>query len=313
MAKLSHLAKVAWTGFNDMAPALQRAFNDSPNDDQLSQVFGERPRTTILALSAASILGGFLFQTFTPPFSGKDFIDWPAVAVSSVFAFLFRRYLFDGKTAKPDDFPWLAASVIPAIVVLVVIGLVTNVINQTVEPIEDGPFWISIGYVAELLARSCSVAAALTIALAALSFSRDWVAALIELGVNLVIFLAVLWFMAFMMFEVEIMDRIISAIMDGVFGIQFPGWVGDFIDQMTYAFLLLSFYFSIVGATWIVCREQFPTLLESGEVNVLKSVKQLIDPPSQKQLKKDAEKAEKKAAKAAAKKAKQEKRSGKSS
>ncbi|MEN7343396.1 MAG: hypothetical protein AAAFM81_10655 [Pseudomonadota bacterium] len=304
MAKIRHLAKVAMNGFTDMAPALRRAFNDSPDDDQLSQVFGQKPRTAILLISAACIAGGYLFVNVTPEFGIKDLINWPAAFTGVVFAILFRRYLFHSGTATTKDFDWLAASIIPATIALVLLGIITNIINGVVEPVEDGPFYTIIGYPAELLARSCSVAAAITIAVAALTYSRNWVAAAIELGVNMIVFVAVLWFMAFMMFEVEIMDRILSALFESILGITFPSWLGDFADQITYAALLLAFYFSVIGATWMVCRQEFATLLETGEVEIIKAVKKLMDPPTEKQLQKQADKEAKKAAKAEAKAAK---------
>ncbi|MFK8053940.1 MAG: hypothetical protein AB8F65_13320 [Woeseiaceae bacterium] len=304
MAKMSHLINVARQGYADMYPALQRAFNDSPADDQLRRVFGIKPRSTVLLLSLVCIVIGFIVERQVPEFTGEEYINWPAAAVALVFALLFRRYLFSTQHAKPDDFPWLAATLIPATATLVLISIGLNYRRGVVDVIDDGPFFMGIGYVAELLARSCSVAAAITIAVAALSYSRNWVSALIDLAVHLFLFLLALQITAFIMLDVGIMDRILSAIIEGIFNYRFPEWVGDFADQVTYAGLLLVFYFSVIGATWTVCRQQFSTLLETGEISIIKSIKEVIDPPSEKSLRKREQKAESKQRKAEQKAAK---------
>lgn len=304
MAKMNHLINVAWQGYTDMLPALQRAFNDSPDDDQLRRIFGEKPRTTVLLVSLACIVGGFFAERWVPEFTGESYINWPAASVGIVFALLFRRYLFGTTYARPDDFSWMAATLIPATIGLVVIAFALNIKNGTVSAVEGGPIWTLVGYLAELVATSCSVAAAVTISVAALSYSRNWISALADLAVHLFLFLLALGITTFVMLEIGIMDRILSAVIYAVFKYRFPSWVGDFADQITYAGLLLTFYFSVIGATWTVCRQTFGTLLKTGEVNIIKSIKRVIDPPSEKAEKKQAEKDAKKADKAAKKAAK---------
>lgn len=287
-----------------MAPALRQVFNDSPDDDQLSKVFGQRPRLTVLTLSIGCIAAGLAIEALLPEFGFKAIVNWPALVVGGVFALLFRRYLFSDSHAKEADFPWLAASLIPAGFMLVVITAVTLLSDGEVGFVEDAPLWTTIGMPAELLARSSGVAAALAIAVAALSYSRRWLNALLELAVNLALFLLVLAIARFVMIDIGIVDILLSTFFRVVFHITFPSWVGDVADQISYASLLLAFYFAVIGATWTACRQQFSELLASGEVNVLASIKTLIDPPSEKKLEKQRRKAAKKAARIARKKSK---------
>ena len=72
--------------------------------------------------------------------------------------------------------------------------------------------------------------------------------------------------------------------------------------------ILFVLYFAIIGATWTVCRESFPTLLAEGEVDIIETVRRLVDPEIERREEKKAEKARKKADKARRKAAKRRER-----
>ena len=114
MYNLKHLTKIARQGLSDLLPAVRQAFNADPTDDRLDQVYGPRPRRAILGLSIGGIVTGELFQWLTPDFQLKDQVNWSAVVVGVLFATVIRRYLFGTRKAEVNDFPWLAASMVPA-------------------------------------------------------------------------------------------------------------------------------------------------------------------------------------------------------
>ncbi|MEM7611969.1 MAG: hypothetical protein AAF270_09840 [Pseudomonadota bacterium] len=283
------LLSIAQQGFADMLPALRQAFNNRRDDDRLPLLFGHYPRSTVLGLTILGVLLGPLASMVSPNHWVHDHVNWSAVIISITFALYFRRYLFRSGKAEADDFTWLAASLIPAATLLVMISVVGQVSSGDVELVQGGPFWTGIGAVLVVSAKAIAVATALTVSVAALCFTRNWPKALLDLALMLFVLEMIMAFMLFMMLEIGITDRILSAILEGVFGIRFADWVGDFADQLSYSGFVLAIYLGIIGATWTACRESFGELLKTGHVDVLKTIKRMIDPPKPKKEKKPKE------------------------
>ncbi|MEM7279042.1 MAG: hypothetical protein AAF385_13025 [Pseudomonadota bacterium] len=300
MYSFAHLLVLARRGFEDMLPALRRAFNDNPNDDQLNLVFGGYPRRKIVVLSVVGIvLGEFLMHGLSEPFL-TEHINWSAAILGVSFAIIIRRYLFHSENAKIDDFPWLAASLIPAAVLLFLVAFVGRIVRGEIPFINDGPGIIAIGGPLQAAADAAAVIAALSIAVATLCFSRNWINALVELAVQLLVFRIMVWVTVLVFIEIGIVGKVLAGVIEGVTGFRFPEWAADFADQLSYASLMLTVYGAVVGVTWIACRQSFPVLLETGEVNVLKTIQALAKPPKKpkKEKKKKMTRKEKRAAKA---------------
>lgn len=302
MSKRRHLMTIAGQGFADMGPALRSAFNNRSDDDELAWVYGPRPRAAVLALTIGALAAGVL-----PPYLAPDYViihkyvNWPAVFVSAAFAFVIRRYLFASGKAAEGDFAWLAASTIPAVAAVMLIAVVARFANGDYELLPGAPIWTAFGGVLVILAQAVGVVAGMTIALAALCYSRNWPHALAKLAGQLFALKLLMAIMFFIMLEIGITERIVSAILDAAFGIRLPDWLGEFADQLTYTAVSVAIYLAIIGATWTVCRRSFGRLLESGEVDIIDTVKDMVDPDG------EAKRA-KKARKAARKQAKKEKR-----
>ena len=285
MYNVRWLAHVARDGLDDLLPAVRQAFNDDPLDDRLSLVYGPRPRLRIVLLAIAGIALGIALPNFITAWSFREEINWPAVVVGIIHAALFRRYLFRSGQARADDFPWLAASLAPATVLLMLLAVASAVLGS-----ED----VGIGVVLVAITDALGVAAALAIAVAALCFSRDWVRALADLAVRLLVFRIMVWVTVLVMLEIGIVGPVVSGILRGMFNIDVPDWLPELFDQISYAGLMAVVYLAVIGATWTVCRDSFAELLASGHVNVVEAVAAMADDP-----KRAAKKAQKKARKAA--------------
>lgn len=263
-----------------MVPALRRAFNNSGEDDRLDRVFGPKPRAAIaLVIVAGIILGRGLESTFGPGLV-TDNLDLSAVLIGATYALLIRRYLFSSGQASSADFPWLAASLIPAAAALVLVAFVDNTASGKLETIPRAPLWTDFGAVADAVADSLAVAAGLTIAVAALCFSEHWGRALKDLAVQLLVFKILVFVMVLVMVEIGVVGPILATLLNVVLGIRVPGWVGDFADQMTYAALMTTIYFAVIGATWMVCRKTFAQLLETGDAEILQAIKAMSESPT---------------------------------
>ncbi|MEL6948934.1 MAG: hypothetical protein AAGM16_02245 [Pseudomonadota bacterium] len=297
MKRFRHLLQIARDGFDDMAPALRRAFNDDPLDDNLSQVFGARPRLRIIMLTLAAIVVGLVANRLVAEMGLPGLVNWPAAFVCIAFALAVRRYLFQSGAATHQDFVWLVAPIIPATALLVFLSLGFSLVDSGIETLEDAPFWAYLGGIAKWLADGSEVAAGIAIAFAALCYSENWIAALRTLAWRLLALQIVLAVLLYIMLEISIMERILSALVDAIFGFRLPPWMGEFVDQLTYAAILFVLYFAIIGATWTVCRKAFPELLETGEVDIIETVRRLVDPEIEKREQKQAEKAVRKAEK----------------
>lgn len=298
MNRFRHMLRIAADGFDDMAPALRRAFNDDPFDDNLSQVFGSRPRIVIVGVTLAAIALGIAVTAATDATELGGLVNWPATFVCIAFALAIRRYLFRGDTASVDDFVWLVAPIIPATALLVLLSLGNAIVDPGIETLDGAPVWAVVGGIAAWLADGSAVAAGVTVAFAALCYSRNWVSALWRVAWQLFVLQLVLAVILFIMLEISLMERILSAIVDSVFGFRLPSWLGEFVDQLTYAAILFALYFAIIGATWTVCRESFPQLLAEGEVDIIETVRRLVDPEVERREAKQAQKAKKKEEKA---------------
>jgi len=269
---LRQLFRITSDGFDDMAPALKRAFNGDRADDRLDLVFGRAPRTALAAVIAGGLLAGLLLETAPLASILAEYISLPAVVIGAAYALLFRRYLFAGNRPADDDFHWLAASLIPAAATLVLVAFTGRIFGDGIEIIGGAPAWTQFGGLARAAADSLSVAAGVTVAVAALCFSRDWRRALSDLAARLFVFKITVFVMVLLLVEIGIVGAIVAMFVESVFGIRFPPWLGDFVDQLTYAALMSLIYLALIGATWTVCRRQFSQLLATGESDVLAEI-----------------------------------------
>lgn len=284
MYNVRHLLGIAQSGLSDMVPAVRSAFNDDRTDDNLDKVFGEKPRYRILGITLAGLLGGEIIAHLFPSllvdnYIINEYVNWSAVVIGMVFALLFRRYLFESGHAKEDDFPWLAASLVPAAVALAIIAFAKQVFGGSLDFIEDAPAWTGIGAILVGVVNAFAVVAALTIAVAALCFSRNWIKALMDLAVQLLIFKIMVWVTVLVIVDIGIVGPILAGIIERVLNIRFPHWLADLADQLTLAALLSVAYGALVGAVWTVCKENFGTLLQEGEVRILTSLSEMTKKP----------------------------------
>lgn len=278
MYSLRHLFRVARRGLTDMLPALQQAFNDRHDDDRLDRVFGPRPRLTVLAVTVVGILLGYGLQHALERFAIFEFINVAAVLFGAGYALVYRRYLFSDPTASEDDFPWLAAALIPPAIALVLVTFAGRILDG-LETLPGAPAWTVIGGLLDALADSLAVAAGLSIAVAALCYSKAWREAFKALVRRLVVFKIIVWVMVLLFVEIGIVGPILGRFIEAVLGIDLPDWLGDFADQLTYAVLMTTIYLAIIGGTWTACRRSFDRLLRDGEVDILETLRTMAEPP----------------------------------
>lgn len=274
-----HLVGVARQGLAQMYPALVRAFNKRRDDDRLDRVFGPRPQLAIGVIIVAGIVVGAALEALLAGTPITAYVNIPATLLALAFAALFRNYLFRSGEARRHDFPWLAASLIPAALALVVLSFLSRLFGDGIETIANAPGWTAIAGLVDALADSIGVAAGLTIAVAALCFSRSWIKALRDLAVQLLIFKLLVFITVLVFIEIGIVGPALSAIVRAMTGIRLPEWLGDVADQLTHAALISTIYLAIIGATWTVCYRSFSRLLESGEADVLEEIKAMAEPP----------------------------------
>ena len=274
---------IAQEGLTDLLPAVRQAFNDDPTDDRLDQVFGSSPRATILALAVVGIVVGELFGWFGPDFELKEYIHWPAVVVGVLYAVMIRRYLFGSQQAKAEDFPWLAASLVPAVVLLVIVTATSTLVSGLYEG-SSAPalLWTVTGSILVAITDALGVAAALTIAVAALCFDRNWMRALWDLAIRLFCFRLMVYVTALVMLEIGIVGSILSEIFEGILGLKIPEWLPELADQIGYAALLTVVYLAVIGGTWTVCRNGFAELLQTGHVRILDTLVNMTKNPKKK-------------------------------
>lgn len=278
MYNLHHLLRVARRGLNDMLPALQQAFNDRHDDDRLDRVFGPRPRITVLALTVIGILLGYGLQAALEGLPFLGLINVAAVLFGVGYALAYRHYLFGDPTASEDDFPWLAAALIPPAAALVLVSFIGRGLNGF-EMLPGAPGWTMVGSVLDALADSLGVAAGLTIAVASLCYSKAWPEAFKALVRRLIVFKLMVWVMVLVFVEIGIIGPMLAAFIEGILGVDLPDWLGDFADQLTYAVLMTIIYLAIIGGTWTACRRSFSRLLRDGEVDVLKTLQAMTLAP----------------------------------
>lgn len=278
MYNVWRLFGVVRDGFGDMLPALRAAFNDDPIDDRMAEVYGSRPRIAVFGLTVAGAGLGLGIQRVQPDLPYIEYINWPAAAAALVFAWLLRRYLFKHKKARCDDFPWLAASVAPAIGLLVLIDLILNLSTAFVSGAADQQ---RFGSVLVAVTQALGIAAAMTITMATLCFSRDWPKALLDLAIRLIVFRILIWVTTLVTIEIGIVGQVLGGLLEGLTGWAVPQWLKDLSDQVSYAILLGTAYLAIIGATWTVCRRSFGELIETGQVDILKAIEQMAGKPKQ--------------------------------
>jgi hypothetical protein len=305
---IRHLFGIARDGLADMGPAVGQAFNADPDDDRLDQVYGRSPRARIIGLSLLGVAVGELLTRFGPDLPVNAYIHWPAVVLALIFALVLRRYLFavDGARdgVREQDFPWLAASLAAPLALLTLEFLVTQVVGEILAPPTDTPReGLVLGELLVMLTHALGVAAAMTIAVAALCFSKNWGRGLWDLARRLLVFRIMVYITTLILLEICIVGPIISGVLSKLFDFRIPEWIGEFADQVSYAALMSVIYLAVIGATWTVCRRSFGEVLANGEVHILATIENMaVDPQKkQKKIEKQKRKAEKKALKAAGK------------
>jgi len=291
MYSIRHLIQLSTQSFSDMVPALEQAFNASREDDRLEEVFGPKPRWVILGLTVACLIGGQLIEGLTSDLALWRVLDASALFMAAVFALVFRRYLFGPRQPGPADFPWLAATLIPGAALMTLSALVGKMADGDVSVMANAPTWTLFGSFLVAVADSLALAAGLTIAVAALCYSKRWSQAIQHLLSQFITFKVIVFIMVLLIVEIGIVGAILSFLF-GLVGIRFPHWLGETVDQYTYALLMGTVYCAVIGATWTACRQRFPELIETGEADVLSAVRALADPEGEKKRQKNLKKEE---------------------
>ncbi len=285
MYNVKRLAGIAQQGLTDLWPALRQAFNRDPSDDRLHRVYGPWPRATVIALAIGAVAVGEAFARLGPDLPFDQYVHWPAIAVGAVFATLVRRYLFTGDAAREEDYPWLAASLAPAFALVMVLSPLLELLLavESAPASESDGSGSVLGTVLVAVTDEIGIAAAMTIAVAALCYSRNWVKALFDLGVRLLVFKIMVWVTALVMLEIGIVGQIVGAMVHALTGWRLPEWLKELSDQISYAGLLTIAYLAVIGATWTVCRRSFAELLASGQVNILDAVVAMAEDPAKRE------------------------------
>jgi hypothetical protein len=244
-------------------PAVRAALAESDGLRRLELVYGPSPRTKIALLTLLSLVLGFWFENAGPEFPGKAYVTWPAVALGLVFAMVLRYFLFrDGNSDQRDDcFPLLAASLIPGVVILLLgIALFGDARVSLAPETRVGGVVGALGNLALWVTGLLGIVAAIAISVASLCYSRNWIQALIDLAMRLLVFRIMVWVMALIMIEVSIVGTFLTAIVEGLFSIAIPDWLPQLADQLSYAALLSLAYLAVIGGTWTTCRDSYPRL-----------------------------------------------------
>lgn len=279
MYNLKRLKAVAREGLSDLGPAVRQAFNADPDDDRMELVYGRNPGRTVLALSLGCVFAGeYLSRAGGGVLPLSGYVHWPAVLVGLVFATLIRRYLFRSGHAGRDDYAWLAASVVPAFALVIVVSLIANLLFGSDRP-DEMISAVDLGRLLLLLTDSLGIAAALSISVATLCFSRDWPRAMLDLGLRLFVFKLMVGITALVLLEIDIVSTVAGALLEGLIAWRIPEWLADLADQISYAAILSTAYLAVIGGTWMVCKKSFAELLETGQVNVLAAVEALAKDP----------------------------------
>ncbi|MEM6641249.1 MAG: hypothetical protein AAF610_15275 [Pseudomonadota bacterium] len=276
MYNVRWLARLARDGFADMYPAARRAFNNDPTDDRLGTVYGTGQRRAavlfrLIFLALGGLAVGLAVTPLIPQFPLFDDISWPAVALGIAHAVIFRRFLFRSGKARAGDFPWLAASLGPSLLLVAVWSGVTS----AMRPVEDGGFVGGLNHALIALTHSIGLCAALIIAVATLCYSRNWGRALTQLCLRLFVFRIMVWVTTLVLLEIGIVGPIVAGVLRGITGLSLPDWFEPLSDALSYAVVMNVIYLGVIGATWTVCRTQYSALLREGHVDVLSAIIEL--------------------------------------
>jgi hypothetical protein len=292
MYSIRHLIQLSTHSFSDMVPALEQAFNRSRDDDRLEEVFGPNPRWVVVGLTLACLIGGRVVEVLTTDLAIWRVLDASALLMAAVFALAFRRYLFGPRKPGPEDFPWLAATLIPGAALMTLSALVGKMADGEVAVMANAPSWTLFGSFLVAVADALALAAGLTIAVAALCYSKRWSKALRQLLAQFITFKVIVFIMVILFVEIGIVGAVLSFLF-GLVGIHFPFWLGESVDQYSYALLMGTVYCAVIGATWMACRQRFRELIEIGEADVLSAVRAMADPEGEEKNNRKKEKKEK--------------------
>ena len=168
---------------------------------------------------------------------------------------------------QEQDFPWLAASLAAPLALLTLEFLLGQVVGEILSPPTETPrSGLLLGELLVMLTHALGVAAAMTIAVAALCFSKNWGRGLWDLAKRLLVFRIMVYVTTLILLEIGIVGPIISGVLHRILDFHIPEWIGEFADQVSYAGVMSVIYLAVIGATWTVCRRSFGELLASGEV-----------------------------------------------
>jgi len=274
------LITITLDGLDDMLPAVRAALADSDGLDRLVPVYGQSPRSRIVILALAALLLGLGFDAWGPDFPGKQFVTWPAVVLGLIFALIFRHFLFQSQARKQGkaDFALLAASLIPAVGIVLLGVTIAGDARVALAPTpHSGGVFAALGTLVLWLTGLLGIVAAITISVASLCYSRDWLHALKDLAIRLLTFRIIIWVMSLIMIEFGIIGNLVGMLLTNLLSLSIPQWIPDFVDQVSYAALLSLAYLAVIGGTWTVCRDNYQVLLQTGHVDILTAVSALLD------------------------------------
>ncbi|MEO0971498.1 MAG: hypothetical protein AAFX85_00270 [Pseudomonadota bacterium] len=286
MYDLKWLRWVARDGLSDLGPAVRQVFDQRDQQQKRLQLaYGDAPRRNLLLLALCGVVLGELLGELAPMVTAFEMVNPAAVILGAAHAALIRRFLFRTEHARADDFPWIAASIIPAAVALMLNSL-PGALGQVPSLWTSAMPFDALNDVIRALMDVLAVPAGFGVAVATLCYRRRWLPALRDLAVRMFVFRFTVWFMILIFVDIGIVGQILSEIIGTVTGWYPPGWLGDLADAVSYTLLMGVILLALIGATWTVCRENFPTLLEQGEVDVLASLTHMSQSPKAREARK---------------------------
>ncbi|MEM9304631.1 MAG: hypothetical protein AAGE01_21145 [Pseudomonadota bacterium] len=285
MLNVRHLARIGLEGLRDLIPAGLAFFEDPEERALLDRVFGTASLLRLVALGAAASLLGQLFARFGPGFPLKQEIDWGTAVLAILLGLLIRRHLYlQGHPNHDVPFRALALSLVPALAAMLLTTMIVELSFGHPFGLYDDYFQGSVlGDVLLWSTHLLGLAAAAVIAVAALCYSERWMEAATDLAVRLLVFKILVWVTALVLIEIGILGPILAAIIETLTGIQIPEWVGNLVDQLSYALLLMIAYGFIIGGTWLVCRRTYDELMTNRSVNLTRALEELAKPEPKKE------------------------------
>ncbi len=287
MYDVRRLHSLAVSGLRAMAKGARELGREPASHRIFRAAWGLWPWAGLLAAATLAGLGGEWIEGRWPDHRFADRVYWPLVLFAVIAAWRVRAVLHEGYAGEIETqgaaedtlrarFNGLAVPLIAGgFQVLLVASIVRTWRARGLSWPETWPEQVLAAVSAG--DRLLGLAAAMAIGVASLCFRRRWLKAGFDLAIRLFVFGILVGITVQVLEAIRPFSSVSAFVYEFLVAGQLPAAVRRVLDGAGNAGVTSIIYLGLLGGVWTVAQRNFGKLLDSGDLDLLEALDELVD------------------------------------